>query len=77
MQSYEIAIILKDVKNPKKSYSCFCEIPDDCLNMSHLELEKSYGPHIIKALHDLLRHKPFRKGLENPKLIVSNQREGQ
>lgn len=72
MTTFNISISLQDVKTKKHDYICHCAIPSDCLNMSIEELEAAYGQHLVKALYDLLRHKPFRKGLEKPKLIVSN-----
>lgn len=76
MENFNITITLHDVKSKKAHYACHCMIPPDCLNMNTVELENAYGEHLVKALYDLLRHKPFRKGLEKPRLIVSNSDEG-
>ncbi len=64
-----------EIKNPKRKsiHKAPCLMPMDCINMDLKTFTKSYGPHIIKAVHDLLQHGSFRIGLEKPKssLILS------
>lgn len=61
------------VINPKKKskHTCPAMMPMDCIDMDLPTFTKSYGPHVIQAVHDLLQHPSFKNGLEKPKLIVT------
>jgi hypothetical protein len=63
------------VTNPKtkSKHKCPCLMPMDCIGMDSATFTKSYGPHIVNAVHDLLQHKSFTKGLDSKEssLILS------
>lgn len=69
-EGFGLHIVLVNPKT-KEKFNCPCVIPKDCVGMSLDRLSKSYGPHIIAAVHDLLKHKAFLKGLEKKKLIIT------
>jgi len=58
------------VYNPKKKsvHRSPCEMPLDSLEMTEDVFNKAYGPHIVKAVFDLIQHRAFRQGLEKPKI---------
>ena len=63
------------IMNPKRksTHKCPCLIPIDCLDMDEETFGKDYGPHIVKAVFDLLQHNSFSVGLDQPvyrRLIV-------
>jgi hypothetical protein len=62
------------VYNPKmkSKHKCPCILPLDALDMTLDQLGKSYGPHLVNALHELLQHPSFRKAIAKPKLIVQD-----
>lgn len=64
-------LILTGPKTEKK-FNCQCMIPKDCLTMSKETLHLAYGEHLTQALYDLLHHKPFRKEVDIPKLVISS-----
>lgn len=61
------------VTNPKKgsTHACPAMMPMDCIGMDLQTFTKSYGPHVVQAVHDLLQHPSFKNGLEKPNLIVA------
>jgi hypothetical protein len=67
----EVHITLVNPVNDEK-YNIKCQIPRDSIAMDLATLDKSYGPHLVKCLHDLLNHSRFKKSVEKPKLILSS-----
>lgn len=61
------------VTNPrrKSTHKCPCKLPGDSAGMDYETFSKSYGPHVVQAVYDLLQHPSFKQGLEFPKLIVA------
>ena len=75
-QSPELKGIQMDIiiTNPKRksTHKAPCVFPLDILDMDQEMITKAYGPHIIKAVYDLVQHPSFRQGIAKPKLILAN-----
>lgn len=62
------------IENPttKNKFNIKCQIPSDASQMTIAELEAHYGKKLVNTIYDLLNHKPLKKELEKPVLILSN-----